>query len=171
MSKDYKETTHPVWSPDPSSAGILSYVPYTAMSVRRLQTWEQTLQKEPCGIRIPASQPGEEEAIVLFTVFPLAGNPIGRALLITCIHNLDVGRLPRLLEALDQAADGMGVEEGWVWGISPASELGKGWMGQEGRKVKAGRRQELDGHLIGIAWYGDTKERGEMVDTQMWSWC
>lgn len=170
LSKEYSDSKHPVWTPDPASTGTLSYIPYLSMSVRP-ESWEETLKDEPCGIRIPPSKAGEEETIVLFAVSVGNGTPVGRALLITYIHNLDIGKLPILLESLDVAAGKIGVEEGWVWGVQPSSELGEAWIGQEGREVKSGRRDEVGGHLLGVAWYGDSKERGEMVDTQMWSWC
>jgi hypothetical protein len=133
----------------------------------RSENWLDIYNTEPVGIRLPAEE-GGEDAIVLFAC---SMGKIGKALLVTYIHNLDIGRLPILLEALDEAGSKAGVEEGWVWGISPESELGKAWSGQDGRDIKGGRRDEIDGHLLGVAWYGPQQERGVMLDTQMWNWC
>ncbi|KAI9637278.1 uncharacterized protein MKK02DRAFT_23838 [Dioszegia hungarica] len=166
MESAHPDSTTSVWAPDPASDGTLAFVPTTAVWWRSNPT--SVLEAEICGVRLPAIKADQEEAIVLFT----AGQAlIGDAMLVTYVHNLDADQLPLLNEALDEVGSRMGLKEGWIWGLEQASELGKAWMSLSGRKVKAGRRDETMGHLLGVAWYGTPESRGELADSAMWTWC
>jgi hypothetical protein len=99
---------------------------------------------------------------------------ISRGLLVTYVHNLRPEQLPTLLLALDEAGAMAGVNEGIVWGIPPESELGRAWVRQQGRGAVASTRPEKDGHLLGVAWYGDggnPEEQAVLADSQLYSWC
>jgi hypothetical protein len=101
---------------------------------------------------------------------------IGPRLLVTYISHLEPAHVPALLAALDEVAHAAGREEGWVWGLDKDGELARAWAekGGEGREVRVGRRQEIEGHLWAVAWYGGregAKERGRILDAQMWHWC
>jgi hypothetical protein len=38
------------------------------------------------------------------------------------------------------------------------------------RFVSTGMRAEVDGHLIGVAWYGDQGKRSELLDLDLLAW-
>lgn len=168
LSSEYKGISSSTWCFDPASSGTMSFIPYIAISEYE-GDWKSNLESEPCGIRLPASEAGGEESIVLFAAS--TGSPVGKALLVTFVHKLDEERLPILLEALDVVGAQKGMEEAWVWGIDPSSALGKAWAGLKDRDVQSGRRVEWHGHLFGTAWYGSEEARVVMADTQMWNWC
>lgn len=164
---DHKSSDVPVWSTDPASTGTMAYVPAMAMDDRPAD-WPYSEADEPCGLRIPATQPDQEECIVLFT--GSHETPLGTGIAITYTHNLDAERLPTLLEALDECGAKMGLKEGMVWGYGPDSPLGRAWA-ESGRLLTAGKRPERKGHLVGISWYGDHQERGKLGDSGIWHWC
>ncbi|WWC63120.1 uncharacterized protein I303_105720 [Kwoniella dejecticola CBS 10117] len=168
-----QETTEKaLFAHDPSSEGMLSFIPLKG-------TWQRPtiIDPEPVGLRYtPSGSAGagaggrsEEETIVLFSMKMIN---IGDRLLVTYVHNLTSAQLPSVLTALDILGHKAGQTEGWAWDISVLQpDLVDSWRNIEGREVKIGRRQEIDGHLLGAAWYGDLEEKGELVDGQMWSWC
>jgi len=148
---------------DPTSKGILSFVP-----VRGSYSEGFAEPHEPSGVRM--ALPNGEETIILFTAY---NTSIAPRLLITCIHNLHLEHLPSLLRLLDTVGSGAGRTEGWVWDLDPSSELVKAWQAMPEREVRASRRAERMGHLLGVAWYGaeEEMENAEFVDRQMWNWC
>ena len=148
---------------DPASPGTLGFVPIRGSFVEPPRSTQ-----EPYGVRLKS--PGREDAIVLFTAF---NTHVGPRMLITCIHNLLPSDLPTLLQALDAVAAKAGRDEGWVWNLDPEGELARAWRELPGRDVRAGRRAEKFGHLLGVAFYGPEEEQegAELADGQMWSWC
>ncbi|OXB36634.1 hypothetical protein LQV05_005402 [Cryptococcus neoformans] len=148
---------------DPSTPGVLSFAPVKG-------SWmEKTPSPLPVGIRIksPSGKPSDD-AIVLFAI---TCPPIGERFLITHISNLDSHQLPFVLQAFDMLATDAGHEEGWVWDLSLSSNLVHAWQQLPDREVRVGRRQEMLGHLLGVAWYGPEEEKGTLLESQMWSWC
>lgn len=152
------------WSPDPASTGLLQYAPGRTLRFQS-EDWHTVYDTEPCGIRLPATGPGQPAAIVIFTPSPSLAR---RALLITYIHNLTPDHLPILLEALDEFCSKRGLVEGCAWGISADGPLLKAWSALEGRVVKMGRRDEIDGDLLAVAWYGPSGTQGRIGDSQYW---
>ncbi|WVQ68157.1 uncharacterized protein L199_006363 [Kwoniella botswanensis] len=154
---------------DPISEGTLEFVPTKG-------TWQRSLiiVPEPVGIRYNPENGSEgkgEETIVLFS--PKMIN-IGDRFLITYVHNLRSEQIPTLLNALDIIASQAGQKEGWIWDLpstDSSEQLIEAWksVGQE-REVTSGRRNEIDGHLLGVAWYGDVDDEAELVEGQMWTW-
>jgi hypothetical protein len=171
LAHDYRDAQAPIWCTDPASPGTLSYVPFSFMP-KRAEDRETNLQIVPCGVRLPASEEGQEESVVIFTL-STEGGPLGQALVVNYTHQLDTARLPLLLGALDEIGAEYGLKDALVWGVDPKSSLGEAWMGQEGRQVQAAQRPDIKGHLLGIAWYGGAEAVGEVLDTgcQVWAWC
>ncbi|WWC71728.1 uncharacterized protein I206_105686 [Kwoniella pini CBS 10737] len=148
---------------DPASEGTLSFIPTKGM-------WQRPLieDPEPVGLRFIPSDSQEQETIIIFSMRMIN---IGDRLLITYIHNLSPPQLPTVLKAMDILGHKAGQTEGWIWGLSASRpNLVKTWQGLEDRQVKTGQRQEIDGHLLGVAWYGPLEENGELIDGQMWTW-
>ncbi|WWC90850.1 uncharacterized protein L201_005787 [Kwoniella dendrophila CBS 6074] len=157
-----------VYIHDPASEGTTSFIPLKG-------TWQRPLimNPEPIGLKYKSDIQGqeEEETIILFSLRTIN---IGDRLLITYIHNLKSERLPSVLKALDIIGRKANQEEGWIWGLNASNddELIKTWQDDSKgeRQVKFGRRKEIDGHLLGVAWYGDKEDKGELVDGQMYTW-
>ncbi|OXG32171.1 hypothetical protein C359_03538 [Cryptococcus neoformans Bt120] len=161
-----------VFVPDPSSPGGLSF-----LLVKTL--WKDpTGTPRPVGIRVKTSSSScstkspflksSEDAIILFTISPPS---TWDHLLVTYISNLSPSQLPSILRALDILATEAGQKEGCVWGLDQGSELVQTWKGLPGREVRVGRKGEVDGHLLGVAWYGKEEDKGVCGDGQMWGWC
>nr|KIR46180.1 hypothetical protein I312_04724 [Cryptococcus bacillisporus CA1280] len=148
---------------DPSTPGALSFAPIKGSWI------EKAPSPLPVGIRIksPSGKPSDD-AIVIFAI---TCPSIGKRFLITHISNLDSHQLPFVLQAFDTLATDAGHEEGWVWDISLSSNLVHAWQQLPDREVKVGRRQGMNGHLLGAAWYGPEEEKGTLLEGQMWSWC
>ncbi|WVF72664.1 hypothetical protein IAT40_007482 [Kwoniella sp. CBS 6097] len=174
-------TDRAVFTIDPASEGTLSFVETKG-------TWTRSapegLDPEPVGVRFNSSKSDQDqdqsadETIVLFSLGMIS---IGPRLLITHIHNLSPEDLPALLTLLDTLGAKAGQKEGWIWDLrehdNEDEALRKAWKAQR-EIVDLGRRQEIDGHLLGVAWYGpqndiedEDREGGELVDGQMWTWC
>lgn len=156
-------TERSIFMQDPANPGTLFFLPVKG-------AWMNPEFKSfPVGLRIKApSCNSAEDAIVLFTV---SNRSIRKRFLVTFISNLNPSQLPSLLKAFDTLATKVGHEEGCVWGLDAESELVKAWKALSEREVKVGRREEVDGHLLGVAWYGREEDRGMLEDGQMWSWC
>ncbi|WRT68241.1 uncharacterized protein IL334_005217 [Kwoniella shivajii] len=164
--EDIDTSEKAVFMNNPSSEGTLDFVPLKGI-------WQRSLisDPEPVGLRYVPSEGGsenKEETIILFSGKMIN---IGDKLLITYIENFVPSQMEAVLKALDIIGHKAGQSQGWIWDISPSSELVKAWQGLEGREVQIGRKKEIDGHLLGVAWYGDLQEKGKMIDGQMWSWC
>lgn len=151
------------WSIDPSSKGVLSYIP-TRVLRPRSQDWNEVYDHEAVGIRLPPIKAGQGEAIVLFSnaLSLLPG------LLVLYVHNLEADRLPTLLEALDEASVAAGTKEGLLWGLAEDSALSKAWLSQPGREASIARRGDAENQLA-VAWYGGHEEKGRVVDSQLWT--
>ncbi|ODN92799.1 hypothetical protein L198_05594 [Cryptococcus wingfieldii CBS 7118] len=151
-----------VFITDPASPGVLDFVPVKG-------SWKRpTPEPLPVGIRIPSpSGKKEDDAIVLFAVSCIH---IGDRFLITHISNLSPYQLPLLLSAIDSLASSSTLcpAEGWAWDLGLSGELVDAWKKQEERAVSVGRREEIDGHLLGVAWYGD--DEGRLGNGDIWSW-
>ncbi|OWZ66062.1 hypothetical protein AYX15_02604 [Cryptococcus neoformans] len=161
-----------VFVPDPSSPGGLSFLPVKTL-------WKDpTGTPRPVGIRVKTSSSScstkspflksSEDAIILFTISPPS---TWDHLLVTYISNLSPSQLPSILRALDILATEAGQKEGCVWGLDLGSELVQTWKELPGREVRVGRKGEVDGHLLGVAWYGKEEDKGVCGDGQMWGWC
>ncbi|WVQ99871.1 hypothetical protein IAU59_007014 [Kwoniella sp. CBS 9459] len=177
-------TDRAVFMTDPASEGTLSYVPAKGTWTRRAP---EGLDPEPVGVKFTPGHDqsrnpsnGEEAGTETIVLFSLGLMSIGPRLLITLIHDLSPNDLPTLLNLLDQLGAKAGQKEGWVWDLKEGTDADKAlreaWKAQR-EIVDLGRRQEIDGHLLGVAWYGppdgadDSKEGGELIDGQMWTWC
>jgi len=160
---DHCSASKPVWIVDPASPGVLSYIPSRALRPRS-DDWKTVYETEPCGVRIPAISPDTDEAIVLFANSTQALSGI----LVTYVHNLHPNQLVTLLDALDDAGALAQRDQGLVWGIGRDTALGKAWLAQGDRKPTIARRGDTE-NLLGVAWYGKPEERGDMIDTQMWT--
>ncbi|WVW85800.1 hypothetical protein I302_107838 [Kwoniella bestiolae CBS 10118] len=154
-------TSRSLFVHDPSSEGTISFVPTKG-------TWQRPLIIDPEPVGIKYTPADGNETIVLFSLRTIN---IGDRLLITYIHNLLPDQLPALLNALDILGNKAGQKEGWIWDMSNSSDLIEAWEGLRNRKARYGRRQEIDGHLLGVAWYGDREDEGELLEGQMWTWC
>ncbi|ADV22688.1 Hypothetical protein CGB_E6360W [Cryptococcus gattii WM276] len=156
-------TERSIFMQDPANPGTLFFLPVKG-------AWMNPEFKSfPVGLRIKApSGKSTEDAIVLFTV---SNRSIRKRFLVTFVSNLDPLQLPSVLKAFDTLATKVGHEEGCVWGLDAESELVKAWKALSEREVEVGRREEVDGHLLGVAWYGREEDRGMLGDGQMWSWC
>jgi hypothetical protein len=152
-----------VYAPDPTSRGLLDWIQVRGPWLSHAQP---KTPNQPFGLRTTTRE--SKDSIVLFA--PYAEN-IGKRLLITLVHNVDPDQLPSLLAKLDAQGAEAGRAEGWVWGLDLDSELVKAWKALPGRETIAGGRKEIDGHLLGVAWYGAEEDRGEFVERQMWDWC
>lgn len=165
----------PAWCIDPSSPGVLSFVPFRDV--------DSALEPPPgalnVGLRLKAKFPTttkssvEQDTIVLVALHNTA---IGPRLLITNLCNVQPEHLPSLLRALDVLGAQIGRTEGWAFGIAPDHPLAEAWKAETERRVTVGQRADVKGHLLGVAWYGKGKgkgggKRGTLVDTQMWGWC
>ncbi|OCF39048.1 hypothetical protein I317_07154 [Kwoniella heveanensis CBS 569] len=166
-------TDRAVFIIDPASKGTLSFVPMKGMWNRPAP---EGLDPEPVGVRFTSKVDSTVETIVLFSLSMVS---IGPRLLITHIHNLSPDDLPTLLVLLDQLGATTGQKEGWVWDLreedDASRKLREAWKAER-EVVSVGRRQEIDGHLLGVAWYGplnadELREGGELLDGQMWAWC
>ncbi|WVQ82030.1 hypothetical protein IAT38_004158 [Cryptococcus sp. DSM 104549] len=149
---------------DPASTGTLSFVPVRG-------TWPKapTHDPLPVGLRIRSpSGDAKDDTIVLFATSNIAIE--GSRFLVTYVSNLAPAQLPVVLSAIDKLATEAGHGLGWVWDLGLESELVQAWKALPGREVQSGRRQEIDGHLLGVAWYGAEEEEGKMIEGQMWSW-
>ncbi|WVQ74812.1 hypothetical protein IAR50_004418 [Cryptococcus sp. DSM 104548] len=154
---------HSVFNTDPASPGVLDFVPVKG-------SWKRpTSEPLPVGIRIPSPEGEEEDAIVLFAVSCIH---ISERFLITHISNLSPAQLPLLLEAVDSlaASSGLGPTEGWVWDLGLSGGLVDAWKKQDGREVQVGRREEIGGHLLAVAWYGEEEGGGKMGNGEIWNW-
>ena len=145
---------------DPTTPMLLSSIQTRCLDARP-SDWVYKREEEPVGVRIG-------DAVVLFT---WSSGMIGPRLLVTHISRLQPGQLPEALEAMDVVAHKAGRKEGWAWGLNAASPLMDKWKTLESRQTSTGRRAEIDGHLLCVAWYGDAEERGAYGDTDMWTWC
>jgi hypothetical protein len=161
----------PAWCIDPSSPGVLSFVPFRDV--------DSALEPPPgvlnVGLQLRPKSPtttktsDEQDVIVLLALHNTA---IGPRLLITNLCNVQPGHLPSLLRALDVFGAQIGRTEGWAFGIGPDHPLAGAWKAETGRRVTIGPRADVKGHLLGVAWYGKGEgKRGNLVDTQMWGWC
>ncbi|WWD18927.1 hypothetical protein CI109_103383 [Kwoniella shandongensis] len=148
---------------DPATPGLLSFVPVRG-------SWSRpSLENKPIGLRIRSSTgDSADDTIVLFALLNLS---IGSRFMITLVHNLKSSQLPTVLQALDSLATEAGHKEGWVWDLGLSGDLVEAWKNQPGREVVAKRRDEIGGHLLGVAWYGAEEEKGEMIKGEMWTWC
>ena len=156
------QSKHTIYMPDPESPGLLTW-----LSVRG--PWlgkKKPSADEPSGIRLKNAD--GDDTIVLFTAY---NEHVGPRLLITYSLNLRPEHLPSLLEQLDTVASRAGRGEGWIWGFGFEDELVKAWEGLPQRQVRKGYRDEIKGHLLGVAWYGEEKDKGEFADWQIWDWC
>ena len=133
----------------------------------RSADWVYKTDQEPVGVRLPSAD-GGKEAVVLFT---WSSGMIGPRLLVTHTSGLQPEKLPDALESMDVIGYAAGVKEGWAWGLPVDSPLVAAWRKSPGRCTHDGRRAEIDGHLLCVAWYGDAAERGVYSDRDMWSWC
>lgn len=156
-------TERSIFMQDPANPGTLFF-----LSVKG--AWMNPEFKSfPVGLRIKApSGNSTEDAIVLFTV---SNRSVRKRFLVTFVSNLDPLQLPSVLKAFDTLATKVGHDEGCVWGLDAESVLVEAWKALSEREVKVGRREEVDGHLLGVAWYGREEDRGMLGDGQMWSWC
>jgi hypothetical protein len=163
----------PAWCIDPSSPGVLSFVPFRDV--------DSALEPPPgvlnVGLRLKSKSPTttkssvEQDTIVLLALHNTA---IGPRLLITNLCNVQPEHLPSLLRALDVLGAEIGRADGWAFGIAPDHPLAEAWKAETGRRVTVGPRADVKGHLLGVAWYGKGDgrgKRGTLVDTQMWGWC
>lgn len=152
-----------LYAPDPTSPGLLDWI-----QVRGpwLSHTKPKSPNQPFGLRTKTRD--GKDSIVLFSPY---GENIGKRLLITLVHDVQPDQLPSLLAKLDAQGREAGRTEGWVWGLELDSELVKAWQALPGREAVPAPRQEIDGHLLGIAWYGAEEDQGEFVERQMWDWC
>lgn len=103
-----------------------------------------------------------------------AHNPtIGDRLLIPYYSDAanETNSLDRVLKILDHVGASTGKKQGWIWGLDLNGSLVKEWKSLPNRNVRAGRRAEKDGHLLGLAYYGPEGEDWTLVNSQMWLWC
>jgi hypothetical protein len=148
---------------DPSSTGALAFQPTRGSYLGK----KKAPADEPIGARLRSSD-GSPDAIVIFTAY---NESVGPRVLIECIENLLPQDVPSLLELLDGVAHNAGRDEGWVWGLNEGSDLVKAFRELPDRQVVTKKRDEVNGHLLGVAWYGNQEERGRLLDRQMWNWC
>ncbi|OXC69030.1 hypothetical protein AYX13_02319 [Cryptococcus neoformans] len=147
---------------DPATPGSLGYLTIKG-------SWSTpTDMSLPAGLRIKSSSDNSsDDAIILFTIHC---SIIAPRFLIRFVSNLSPAQLPVALSAFDYIATKAGHTEGCVWGLTEEKELVEAWKAQPGREVTIGRRPELDGHMLGVAWYGKEEDNGGLLDTQMWGW-
>ncbi|WVQ82555.1 hypothetical protein IAT38_004684 [Cryptococcus sp. DSM 104549] len=154
---------HSLFAHDPASPGALTFI-------QTLGDWNNPPIRDniPLGLRIRLpSGNTQDDTIVLFA---LNNKAIGSRLLVTYVSNLKPVQLPVVLRAFDELAVEAGHSLGWAWGLDPESELVDTWKKLPGREARSGRRQEIDGLLLAVAWYGEEKEDGRLFDGQMWGW-
>ena len=151
---------------DATTPMLLSSIPTRCLDSRS-SDWIYKRNEEPIGVRLPSAD-GSDPAIVLFT---WSTRFIIPGLLVTHISGLGPDQLPDALEAMDAVVHQAGMKEGRAWGVDPATPLVQKWKDLPGRKTQVGRRAEVEGHLLCVAWYGDAADRGVYCDTDMWTWC
>ena len=152
-------TRHSVYRPDPTSRGLLSFVPVRGI----FSSTSKPPPNEPIGVRLRSSN-----TTVLFSAY---NSDIGLRMLVYYTQNLQSQDLASLLDVLDRFANRAGRTEGWIWGLDLDGNLAHTWKNLPGREVKMGRRGDIKCHLLAVAWYGPKEEKGEFVDWQMWDWC
>lgn len=150
------------WQCDPSSPGVLTWLATRGPWLGSVRP----LSPPPLGVKMH-NEDGTD-TIVLFTAY---NEHVGGRLLVTHITNLRPEHLPSLLGMLDHAAKEAGRKQGWIWGLKEDDQLVRAWKEVPERNVKVGSRKEMNGHLLGVAWYGPEQEPAELIDRQIWHWC
>jgi hypothetical protein len=151
---------------DPSSEWLLAHVANRCLDIRP-PDWPLKREEEPVGVRIKAKD-GAQEAIV---VFSWSEQVIGPRVLLLHAANLTADLIPEALEAMDVIGARAGRTEGWAFGPSQDDVFTRVLSDMPERGVRNGRRAEIDGHLLAVAWYGDQEERGKFMDLDMLGWC
>lgn len=154
---------------DPSSPWLLAHVANRCLDIRALD-WSTHRDQEPAGFRLKSKSgsPGAKDAI---NVCSWSEQVIGPRVLLLHSANLTPDLVPDALEAMDAMGHAAGRTEGWAFGPAPDSEFTKAIRAMPERAVRTGRRAEIDGQLLTVAWYGDQKERGRFLDLDMLGWC
>lgn len=153
---------------DPAAPWMSTHFVYRSLE-QRAADWPYTFNTEPVGIRLKGAGKDGKDAIGLFTWSPaLTGNKIDLANL----ANITADNIPDVLEAMDVLGKASGRELAWGFGKKGDEKdvLFKAVAMMPDRFVSTGMRAEVDGHLIGVAWYGDQGKRSELLDLDLLAW-
>ncbi|KAK4685308.1 hypothetical protein P7C73_g4848, partial [Tremellales sp. Uapishka_1] len=139
---------------DPSSVGSLWIV------AEKGAYGSTSTDSPPLGAR-------QDDTVVLFTATNVI---VYEKLLVTCTHKVQSDGLASLLKILDRAGAKANRTSGIVWGLDDETiATWKDEAERQGRKITVRERKGLLGHLLAVARYG--KEKGIVLDSQLWPWC
>ena len=153
---------------DPAAPWMSTHFIYRSLE-QRAADWPFTFNTEPVGIRLKGAGKDGTDAIGLFTWSPgLTGNKIDLAHL----ANITEDNIPDVLAAMDVLGKAAGRELAWGFGKKGDERdvLFQAVSAMPDRFVSAGMRAEVDGHLVGVAWYGDQGKRCELLDLDLLAW-
>ena len=108
----------------------------------------------------------KEDAVIIFS---WSNDMIGPRVFLLHSANLTADLVPDALEAMDVVGHPAQRKEGWVFGPGVNDAFTQA-VREMGRLVKVGRRAEIDGHLLAVAWYGDQQDRGRNLDFDLLGW-
>ena len=151
---------------DPASPFLLGDVATRCLDIRP-PNWPYTRQTEPVGVRLKAKNDNDPDALVIFS---WSDDMIGPRVLLLHTANLTAELVPEALEAMDVVGHAAGRKHGWVFGPSADDPFTRAVAAIPGRLAGTGRRAEIDGHLLAVAWYWAQSERGRILDLDMLSW-
>ena len=152
---------------DPSTAWLLAHVATRCHDIRPVD-WDIPRDREPVGFRLKAKEQGAKDAVV---ITGWSEQMIGPRAFLIHSANLTPDLIPDALEAIDVIGHGAKRKEAWAFGPAADDDFTSVVKGLPHREVRQGRRAEIDGHLLAVAWYGDQEERGRFLDLDILGWC
>jgi hypothetical protein len=156
----------PAFLADPASPYLLGDVATRCLDIRPLN-WPYSRNTEPVGVRLEAKDPSQPDAIVIFS---WSTDMIGWHVFLLHTANLTADLVPDALAAMDVVGHAAGLQQGWMFGPGKDDDFTLAVKALPDRLVRTGRRAEIDGHLLAVAWYGGMAGEGQNLDLDLLQW-